>query len=189
MRFRPPTLIPRRNATYSPIGARVSWESVGSRILTACLVLNLLNTAYLSWRFIALENGWTAPGTGWCSWSEWIDCDQVLRTPQARVFYFPNALLGFGFSLGCVIWWTAGGDLRTLRFWLGVSSAATLWFWWLLIHLDHLCPVCPWHHVLTYGALAAAFSAKSEPIRPRLVLVATCVGQFMLWLALWHFSG
>jgi uncharacterized membrane protein len=172
------------------------------RVLVASLALNLFNTAYLSWRYIALHAGWVTPGTGLCSWTQGIDCDRVLATPQARAFWVPNALLGLGFSLGCLIWWVAGKRLgeayryhlvRTLVFWLGVSSLMTLWFWWLLFHLDALCPFCPWHHVLTYVSLGAAWTvwrstplpAVHAPVRPLVILVGVCVIQFPLWLVGW----
>ncbi|MCE9583618.1 MAG: vitamin K epoxide reductase family protein [Planctomycetes bacterium] len=172
------------------------------RVLLTALLLNVLNTGYLSWRYVALHARWVTPGTGLCSWTRGIDCDRVLMTPQARAFWFPNALLGLGFSLGCLVWWLAGKRLgaayqhhviRTLVFWLGVSAVATLWFFWLLVHLDALCPFCPWHHVLIYISLAAAWGvwrrtpapAGHAPVRPLAILVGVCVGQFLLWPALW----
>ena len=172
------------------------------RVLVAALVLNLLNTGYLSVRYVALHAGWVTAGTGLCSWTQAIDCDRVLMTPQARAFWFPNALLGFGFTLGCLIWWLGGrrlGDayrhhlIRTLVFWLAVSALATLWFFWLLARLDAFCPFCPWHHVLVYVSLGAAWSVwrrtprptAHQPARPLVMLVCVCVAQFMLWLAGW----
>src|SRR5215210_7386763 len=115
------------------------------RLLTAAGLLAVVNTAYLSWRYLALQAGWVAPGTSLCSWTDGIDCDKVLLTREARAFYFPNALLGFGFWLGCLVWWEAGRRLgvdyrrhvlRTLAFWLAVAALLTLRFFWLLIHLD-----------------------------------------------------
>lgn len=172
------------------------------RVLSAALILNVLNSGYLSWRYIALHAGWVTPGTGLCSWTAGIDCDRVLMTPQARAFWFPNALLGFGFSLGCLAWWMAGTRLgpayrrhilRSLVFWLGVAALATLWFFWLLIRLDALCPFCPWHHVLVYVSLGAAWgvwrrtpaTTDHPPVSPLVTLVCICVGQFLLWPALW----
>jgi uncharacterized membrane protein len=108
------------------------------RVLSAALILNVLNTGYLSWRYIALHAGWVTPGTGLCSWTAGIDCDRVLMTPQARAFWFPNALLGFGFSLGCLVWWMAG---------------------------TRLGPAYRRHIIRS--------------------LVCICVGQFLLWPALW----
>ncbi|KAF0244410.1 MAG: hypothetical protein FD180_2531 [Planctomycetota bacterium] len=172
------------------------------RVLTAALVLNLLNTGYLSWRYVALHAGRVEPGTGLCSWSSYIDCDRVLMTPEARAFWVPNALLGFGFSLGCLVWWFAGlrlGEeyrhhvIRTLAFWLGVAALLTLWFFRLLLSLPALCPFCPWHHVLVYVSLAAACvvwrrtpaPAVHGPLRPLMTLVAVCVLQFFTWPAAW----
>lgn len=172
------------------------------RVLVATLVLNLLNTGYLSWRYVALHAGWVEPGTGLCSWTAGVDCDRVLATPEARAFHYPNALLGFGFSLGCLIWWGAGRRLgeayqhhliRTLAVWLGVAALMTFWFFWLLLHLPVFCPFCPWHHVLVYVSLAAAGvlwrrtprPAAPVPLRPLLPLVAVCVLQFFVWPSAW----
>ncbi|HLL76771.1 MAG TPA: vitamin K epoxide reductase family protein [Pyrinomonadaceae bacterium] len=172
------------------------------RLLTAAILLAVVNTAYLSWRYLALQAGWAAAGTSLCSWTEGIDCDKVLLTKEARAFYFPNALLGFGFWLGCLVWWEAGRRLgpdyrrhvlRTLAFWLAVAALFTLRFFWLLIHLDALCPLCPWNHLLVYIALALALvlcrrapaPARKRSHAPLVLLVAFCVSQFWLWLSLW----
>ena len=171
-------------------------------LLTVILVLTVFNTGYLSWRFIALQDGWVTPGTGICSWTTSIDCDKVLVTPEARAFYVPNAILAFGFFFGCLVWWVAGSWLgrpyrrhiiRTLVFWLGIATVFTFRFFWLLIHLDALCPFCPWNHFLTYVALAVAliiWRSTARPTEPasvtRLgVLVCVCVVQFFGWQLLW----
>jgi uncharacterized membrane protein len=171
-------------------------------LLGVVLLLAVLNTAYLSLRFLALEAGRVTPETGICSWSERVDCDQVLLRPQARAFYVPNALLGFGFFFGCLIWWGVGYRLgeayrhhiiRTLLFWLAVATLFTLRFFWLLAHLDVFCPLCPWNHLLTYVALGIAFMIWRRTPRPRgkaplgplVLLVAVCVAQFFLWHVLW----
>jgi uncharacterized membrane protein len=173
--------------------------------LSAVLIVMSLDTAYLSWRFTALYAGWVEPGTGLCSWSERVDCDKVLRTPQARAFVVPNAILGLGFYTGAALWWFLGYRLgpayrphmiRSLAVWLGVASVATLWFWWLLIHLDALCPFCPWNHVLTYVALFLAVRIwrltphppYHQPLRPLLRLVALCVAWFWMWQGLWFLA-
>ena len=172
------------------------------RLLTLCIALAVVNTAYLSWRYVALHAGWVRPGASLCSWTEGIDCDRVLLTPQARAFYFPNALLGFGFWLGCLIWWEAGRRLgadyrhhvlRTLAFWLGVAGLFTVRFFWLLAHLEAFCPLCPWNHVLVYAALAIAFllwrraprPTRPRPFAPLVWLVVFCVSQFWLWQSAW----
>ena len=172
------------------------------RLLTAAILLAVCNTAYLSWRYLALQAGWVAPGTSLCSWTEGIDCDKVLLTREARAFYFPNALLGFGFWLGCLVWWEAGRRLgvdyrrhvlRALAFWLAVAAAFTLRFFWLLARLDALCPLCPWNHLLVYVALALALAlwrrapapAPGRAHAPLVLLVVFCVSQFWLWLSLW----
>src|SRR3954471_662673 len=81
------------------------------RWLTAVLVVAALDTVYLTWRFTALFAGWVTPGTGLCSWTAWVDCDQVLRTPQARAFVVPNAVLGLGCYTAALLWWVAGRRL------------------------------------------------------------------------------
>src|SRR4051812_43930363 len=113
-------------------------------LLTVVLCLAALDTIYLSWRYVALFGGWVTPGTGLCSWTEWIDCDKVLQTSQARTFVVPNAILALGFYTGALIWWVLGCRLgesyrhhiaRTLAAWLAVASLITFRFWWLLLHL------------------------------------------------------
>jgi uncharacterized membrane protein len=171
-------------------------------LLGAVLIITVLDTAYLSWRFIALHGGWVAPGTGICSWSARVDCDRVLLRPEASAFYVPNGLLGFSFFFGCLIWWSLGSRLgeayrhhviRTLLFWLTVATLFTFRFFWLLIHLDVFCPFCPWNHLLTYVALVTVFliwrrtprPRERAPLKPLVLLVVLCVAQFFLWLALW----
>jgi uncharacterized membrane protein len=174
-------------------------------VLTVVLALAVLNTAYLSWRYIALHAGWVSMGMGICSWTETIDCDKVLITQEARAFYVPNAILAFGFFFGCLIWWLAGQRMdlryrhhivRTLAFWLGIATLFTFRFFWLLIHLDAFCPLCPWNHLLTYVAFVVAFllwrsterPVGSRPVVPLLLLVVLCVGQFFLWQLLWFLA-
>ena len=67
------------NPGPQPLDARRQLE----RWLSIVLVITALDTIYLSWRFTALFAGWVVPGTGLCSWSEGIDCDKVLVTPEA----------------------------------------------------------------------------------------------------------
>lgn len=173
------------------------------RALVIVLALAVLDCVYLSWRFLALKADLVAVGTGLCSWTPGIDCDQVLSTPEARAFFVPNALLGFGFFFGSFVWWTVGARvlgpayrhhlLRTLAFWLGVATLFTLRFWWLLLHLDYFCPFCPWNHLLTWIAFGLSFALwrrtpapeANAPVRPLALHVAGCVGQFFLWLGLW----
>lgn len=171
-------------------------------LLTVVLIITVLNTGYLSWRFIALQAGWVTAGTGICSWTETIDCDKVLLTPDARAFHVPNAILAFGFFFGCLVWWVAGSWLgepyrhhviRTLGVWLGIATLFTFRFFWLLIHLDAFCPFCPWNHVLTYVALALAliiWRSTSRPtehpaLTPLVVLTCICIVQFFVWQVLW----
>ncbi len=175
-------------------------------MLTGALVVGVIDTTYLSWRYLALHAGWVTPGSGLCSWNAWIDCDQVLSTPQARAFYVPNALLGFGFFVGCMLWWHLGKRVldaryhhhlaRTLAVWLGVATLFTLRFWQLLLGLDHLCPLCPWNHLFTWIAFGASIALwrrtprpqQHAPLGPLAGHVALCVAQFFLWLLLWRLA-
>lgn len=170
--------------------------------LKLILLLAVINTAYLSWRYLALEADIVTRGSGICSLTEFVDCDEVLTTPEARAFYVPNALLGFGFFFGCFLWLIIGLRfaeqyhyhlIRTLVFWLFIATLLTFRFIWLLIHLPNLCPLCPWNHLLTYLALIFAFllwrktphQHQKIDAKPLILLVTLCVGQFFLWLALW----
>lgn len=142
------------------------------RLLGLALALATLNTAYLTWRYLAVRHGWSPPGTGLCSWTAWIDCDRVLQSPEARFFFVPNAVLGLGFFGGC--WWfwfgaratTAGRRELALR-WLAnglvVGALASLWFLYLMTRLDALCPLCPWNHLLAFTAAWAARSPANAP--------------------------
>ena len=126
----------------------------------------------------------------------------MLLTPQARAFYFPNALLGLGFWLGCLVWWEAGRRLGfgyrrdvllTPAFWLAVAAFFTLRFFWLLVHLAAFCPLCPWNHFLVYAALPLSVVLWRRAPRPEgkrsratlVWLVVLCVSQFWLWLSAW----
>jgi uncharacterized membrane protein len=173
-------------------------------VLGTSLALASINTAYLSWRFLALHAGLVNPGSGLCSLNSYVDCDGVLLAPQARAFYVPNALLGFGFFLGCCLWWRLGNRLgpeyrrhifQALAFWLGVSCLATLWFFWLLVRLPNLCLLCPWNHLLNYvafgAALRLALSAPKSKERltalPLALLVTLCVSLFIVIQLGWVF--
>lgn len=173
-----------------------------SKWLTVLSFVTVLDLGYLSWRYLALKAGLVTPGTGLCSWSEGIDCDVVLRTPQARAFFVPNALLGLGFYAGCFIVWVRGSRLgpehqrRVMGLMvIALTSAALLTFrlFWLLFHLPALCPFCPWNHVLSYGMLGCTFVLwrRSAPTpvglswAPVLRVVGLAVAQFWAWLLAW----
>lgn len=175
------------------------------KLLTILLFLAVINTAFLSWRYIALHANWVEKSSGICSLTDKIDCDKVLVTSEARAFYVPNALLGFSFFFGCFLWWILGRRLaesyhyhiyRTLVFWLFVATILTFRFVWLLIHLDALCPLCPWNHLLTWLGLIIAFMIwwktptpkTKHSVKPLIWLVLLCVGQFFLWLILWQIA-
>ncbi len=168
-------------------------------VLSALTVIDL---AYLSWRYLALKAGLVIPGTGLCSWSKGIDCDVVLRTPEARAFFVPNALLGLGFYVGCFIVWRWGWRLGPashrrvaglIVIALGAAALITFRLFWLLFHLPALCPFCPWNHLLSYGMLGcavvlwrrAAPTARALSWAPLVRIIGVAVAQFFAWLLLW----
>jgi uncharacterized membrane protein len=136
-----------------------------ARVLGLALALATANTAYLTWRYLAVRHGWSAPGSGLCSWTAWVDCDRVLQSAEARWFFVPNAVLGLGFFGGCWLFWrgmqaTAGTTRAVGCVWLAralvVGALASLWFVYLMTRLDALCPLCPWNHALAFVAAWAA---------------------------------
>jgi len=136
-----------------------------ARALGGALLLATANTAYLTWRYLAVRHGWSAPGTGLCSWTAWVDCDRVLQSAEARWFFVPNAVLGLGFFGGCWLFWrgtrATAAATRTLALqWLAhalaLGALASLWFLYLMTRLDALCPLCPWNHALAFAAAWAA---------------------------------
>lgn len=136
-----------------------------ARWLGLALALATANTAYLTWRYLAVRHGWSAPGSGLCSWTAWVDCDRVLQSAEARWFVVPNAVLGFGFFGGSWLFWrgvqaTAGATRAVGCAWLAralvVGALASLWFVYLMTRLDALCPLCPWNHALAFEAAVAA---------------------------------
>lgn len=166
------------------------------------LVLATINVAYLAWRYLALRQGWVQPGTAICSISDFVDCDKVLLTAEARAFYVPNALLGFGFFFGSLIWIFLGFKLneayhhhiiRTFFFWLVIAAFFTFRFFYLLVQLPAFCPLCPVSHFLTYILLVSSYLLwkrtpqiqEKKSFKPLILLVVLCVGQFWLWLCLW----
>ncbi len=163
--------------------------SRAGRVITIALVLAVLNTGYLAWRYLNLKAGCAQPGTGLCSLTKFVDCDQVLSTREARAFFVPNALLGHGFFVGALIFWLGGQRLgpdhrrlvlRTLRFWLNVATVMTLWFFFLLVQLPHLCPLCPWNHLLTWIATGAAWVALRQTDEPRAALRPAAIVTLVL---------
>jgi uncharacterized membrane protein len=146
-----------------------------ARALGLALALATANTAYLTWRYLAVRHGWSAPGAGLCSWTAWVDCDRVLQSAEARWFFVPNAVLGLGFFGGCWLFWhgsratTAATRTLALR-WLAraltLGALASLWFLYLMTRLDALCPLCPWNHALAFVAAwavcAVARRARNE---------------------------
>lgn len=170
--------------------------------MIGALAFAAVDSGYLAWRYLALRLALVTPGSSICSWSQYIDCDRVLLSPQANAFFVPNAILGCAFYIGCLVWWFSGkrlGDdyrfhlIRTLAFWIGVASLFTLRFFWLLVHLPFFCPLCPLNHIATYVALAAAVitlrktsrPATHAPLRRLVPLVVTCVLLFTALQLIW----
>lgn len=151
-----------------------------TRLLGLALALATVNTAYLTWRYLAVRHGWSPPGSGLCSWTAWIDCDRVLQSAEARFFFVPNAVLGLGFFGGCGWFWlcarAATGTRRELALrWLAnglaVGALASLWFLYLMTRLDALCPLCPWNHLLAFVAAWAARRALLLPANAQTAVV------------------
>jgi uncharacterized membrane protein len=132
-----------------------------------------------------------------------VDCDRVLLTPQANAFFVPNALLGWGFYVGCLLFWFLGKRLGPQYRWhlvvlltifLAVAAGATLRFFWLLVRLAAFCPICPFNHLLTYVALAASIvllrqtprPREAVPLLPLLLLVCACVLLFVTIQMSWY---
>lgn len=187
------------------------------RVLGLGLSVGVLDCVYLSWRYLAVHIGWDELGTGLCSWSQGVDCDKVLLTPEANAFFVPNALLGLGFFGGVALWWFIGRRILGARlrrallamviFWLSLATLFTFYFFYLLVQLPALCPFCPWNHVFTYVALAGALSlwrsgwartddAAASPWfdfkdRRYIALVLACVSWFVACQAVWllYFSA
>lgn len=179
----------------------MSKRSLPKRVLGVALSIMFVDCIYLTWRFVALREGWVEPHTGLCSWSEQIDCDKILMTPEARAFYLPNAVLGLGFYGGMWLWWFVGQRLgvalrhrlQVLLITLGMASIFTLWFWYLLLGLPFLCPFCPWNHIMTYIALGSAVYVYKKapgatstwtPIGKKMVLFCMVQGVviWLIWL-------
>jgi uncharacterized membrane protein len=175
------------------------------RTMLVAIALAVLDSSYLSWRYLALRLGLVRPGTSICSWTSFIDCDRVLLTPEANAFFVPNALLGSAFTIGCLIWWFGGRRLgagyrfhlvSALTFWLGVAALFTLRFFWLLFHLPFFCPFCPLNHLMIYVAFGSALvlfrqtRRPAQPVRwlPLILLVITCVSFFLIVQVIWFFG-
>ena len=192
-------------------GAR--WRALTS----VSLVVAVLDCVYLSWRYLGLRLGRLTPGTGLCSWSEGIDCDKVLMTPEANAFFVPNALLGLGVFGGLALWWFVARPwlgperlsliLAVLAGWLGLATLFTLYFFYLLVQLPALCPFCPWNHAFTWAALAGALGQRRASAQARSPLtradldsrawamIALCISWFaviqiawLVWLRPLHVS-
>ena len=173
-----------------------------TRALEAVLAITVFDCAYLSWRYVALRAGWVTPHTGLCSWTQAVDCDVVLQTPEARAFFVPNALLGLGFFVGCLAFFAVGRRrypaakgllVRLLAVALFLGTLFTFRFFQLLVRLPALCPFCPWNHVWTWTSLAlVALLVRKTPLeggahaaRELVPLTLILVAQFFGWFALW----
>jgi uncharacterized membrane protein len=184
------------------------------RVFFGAGALTIVDTLYVTWRYLLLHARLVTPRTGFCSWTTTrflrfplgIDCDPVLLSRPARAFYVPNATLGLGFFLGCVVFyaWCLRRDERVqyvgvqlMAFWLSLATLFTFRFYSLLVHLPSLCPVCPWNHLLTWVMTIAIWIRLRTTPRPagppaRIELVGPCiagvsifVGAQMLWAVPW----
>jgi uncharacterized membrane protein len=86
-----------------------------------------------------------------CDVNSWIACGQVMRTPQAALFGFPNPLIGIAafvvlITLGVVL---AAGVKLPKPIWVGLQVGMSLgigligWFWYTALYtIGVLCPYC-----------------------------------------------
>lgn len=117
-------------------------------LLVAGLVGTMAAFALTVEKFALLTDSSYVPS---CSLNPVLNCGSVMRTPQAEVFGFPNALLGLiGFP---VVAATGAAMLAGARFgrsyWLGLQTGATFgiaFVGWLvfqsLYRIGALCPYC-----------------------------------------------
>lgn len=172
------------------------------RVFFVAAALAVLDTLYVSWRYLALHARLVTPRTGFCSFTTTpflrfplgIDCDPVLLSPQARAFYVPNATLGLGFFLGCLVFyaWCLRRDARTqyfgivmMVFWLSLATLFTFRFYSLLVHLPTLCVICPWNHLLTWVmniAIVARWLRTPRPAGP--LSLSLAVGPIVAGVAI-----
>lgn len=86
-----------------------------------------------------------------CDVNPWISCGDVMQTPQAAVFGFPNPLIGV--VAFAVVMTTGVAMLAGARFarwyWIGMQAGVTLgmafivWLWFQALFVIHiLCPYC-----------------------------------------------
>ncbi|HCR49713.1 MAG TPA: vitamin K epoxide reductase family protein [Rhodothermales bacterium] len=177
------------------------------RVFWMLMLLILLNTGWLTWRFTALEMGLATPGTGFCSLSARVDCDAVLQSDEAQYFGLPNAYFGFGFFVWVTVWFALFPNLGLVyRRWaynvlaLGFLAAIpfTLFFLGLLVNMPVLCPVCPINHFLTWFAFDRLLRLRRftpipdvpPPLKPFLKrLGLSFVPTFVLWYGWWMLRG
>ena len=176
-------------------------------LLIILLALAALNAGYLTYRYILVNHvDPSLVGTSICSFTDTIDCDKVLSTPQARAFIVPNAILGLAFHIGCLVWAFVGYRLeqkywrmvgQILRGMLLMGAGFTFVFWFLLLNLSVFCVLCPVNHFLIYLSLLAVHLLVKKrdtevlegPKGKVWVLAAVCVALFfvfqLIWLLVW----
>lgn len=86
-----------------------------------------------------------------CDLNAWIACGEVMRTPQAAIFGFPNPFIGLAafaviITIGSIL---AAGVKLPKRFWIALQTGLTLgialvgWFWFTALYtIGVLCPYC-----------------------------------------------
>lgn len=86
-----------------------------------------------------------------CDVNSWIACGEVMRTPQAAIFGFPNPFIGLAaFAVIITVGVVLIAGLKLPRwFWVGIQIGLTLgmtligWFWYTALYtIGILCPYC-----------------------------------------------
>lgn len=86
-----------------------------------------------------------------CDFNSWIACSEVMKTPQATIFGFPNPLIGlvaFTVIITTGVMLLAGASMSRW-YWIGLQIGVTAgfvlvcWFWTQALYvLAILCPYC-----------------------------------------------
>ena len=145
-----PAAFRRSNAATEPDAAEAPFIGLlPGLLLVAGLVGTMAAFALTVEKVALLTDSSYVPS---CSLNPVLNCGSVMRTPQAEVFGFPNALLGLiGFPVvaatGAAM--LVGGARLGRWYWLGLQTGATFgvgFVGWLvfqsLYRIGALCPYC-----------------------------------------------
>lgn len=145
-----PAAFRRSNAATEPDAAEAPFIGLlPGLLLVAGLVGTMAAFALTVEKVALLTDSSYVPS---CSLNPVLNCGSVMRTPQAEVFGFPNALLGLiGFPVvaatGAAM--LVGGARLGRGYWLGLQTGATFgvgFVGWLvfqsLYRIGALCPYC-----------------------------------------------